>query len=71
MTMKIINAVQEWRNKGLSAYFTIDAGPNVHLIFEKKDQAAVSKRVKDLKGVLYCIENKPAKGAFLSKEHLF
>lgn len=71
MTVKIINAVHEWRSEGLPVYFTIDAGPNVHLIFEEKNETAVLKKVKDLKGVLYCIKNKPAKGTSLSEKHLF
>jgi diphosphomevalonate decarboxylase len=31
-TMALIQAVQEWRQAGLAVCFTIDAGPNVHLI---------------------------------------
>jgi len=31
-TLRLIHAVQDWRKTGLAVSFTIDAGPNVHLI---------------------------------------
>ena len=40
-TEAIISKVQELRKMGLPLYLTIDAGPNVKLLFQEKDQAAV------------------------------
>ena len=37
-TVHIMNAVREWRKKGVAAYFTIDAGPNVHIIYEGNNE---------------------------------
>lgn len=34
-TLEIIHAVREWRTNGVPVYYTIDAGPNVHLICER------------------------------------
>ena len=31
-TLAVMHAVQEWRGQGLAACYTIDAGPNVHVI---------------------------------------
>jgi len=31
-TMAVMHRVRRWRNEGLPAYFTIDAGPNVHVL---------------------------------------
>jgi len=70
-TMEIIQAVQTWRENGLLVYFTMDAGPNVHLICLKKNVAQVSKEIKKSKNVLFTIINKPCEGSCLSKEHLF
>jgi diphosphomevalonate decarboxylase len=45
-TMHIIQTIQKWRHEGLEVYLTIDAGPNVHLICEKKAFPALEKRLK-------------------------
>ncbi len=61
-TRKIMSDVIAWRKQGISAYFTIDAGPNVHLICEGKDE----KRITDKIGTTYqIIVNKPARGAHI------
>jgi len=70
-TMEIIRAIQEWRSGGLSVYFTIDAGPNVHLICLKKDVGVISEKIRELKSVLFAIVNEPCKGTHLVKKHLF
>jgi len=71
LTIKIIKAVCQWREKGLPIYFTIDAGSNVHLICQAKDEKEVVKKLKKINGVLDVIINKPAQGARLINEHLF
>ncbi|MDO9131348.1 MAG: diphosphomevalonate decarboxylase [Anaerolineales bacterium] len=45
-TLTIMQAVREWRASGLPVCYTIDAGPNVHVITE----AAEAERVADLLG---------------------
>lgn len=64
-TVRIINAVREWRDNGLSAYFTIDAGPNMHIICQEKDIEKVKTRLKKINGVKRVIVNYPARGASL------
>ena len=70
-TMEIILATQSWREKGLVVYFTIDAGPNVHLICQNKDEQTIIKRLKKIRGIKRIISNQPSKGARLIKNHLF
>lgn len=70
-TKAIMDAVRQWRNKGLAVYFTIDAGPNVHLICEGADEGEIVKAVKAMSAVKEIIVNKPAEGARVIKEHLF
>ena len=42
-------AVQQWRSEdGLAAYFTIDAGPNVHVLCEPPDVARGHRRLRGL-----------------------
>jgi diphosphomevalonate decarboxylase len=58
-TRQVIRAIKK---SGLPVYFTIDAGPNVHLICEAKDE----KQVIDIFGNTYqIIVNKPSRGARL------
>ncbi|MGC9467268.1 MAG: diphosphomevalonate decarboxylase [Anaerolineae bacterium] len=40
-TLGLMLAVQRWRRKGLRVYFTLDAGPTVHLLCEGRDVNAV------------------------------
>ena len=50
-TLEIIHAVRQWREDGLPVYFTIDAGPNVHLICESGNADAVEALAQVLPGV--------------------
>lgn len=70
-TLEIIMSVQDWRDNGLSIYFTIDAGPNIHLICQEEDEQKVIKHLEDIKGLKEIISNKPTKGAHLMSKHLF
>lgn len=70
-TMEMISSIQDWRSQGIPVFFTIDAGPNVHLICEAKDEEAVVQKVREIAGVEKVIVNKPARGARLIDDHLF
>ena len=50
-TMALIQATQQWRQEGLPVYFTIDAGPNVHLICEAQHAPAVEAAARRIPGV--------------------
>lgn len=70
-TITLMDIVPHWRREGIPVYFTIDAGPNVHLICEEKDEQRVLKRLKELSGIEQVIVNKSAPGARLVDTHLF
>ena len=71
-TMAIMRDLHQWRSEDdLHAYFTIDAGPNVHVICEGKDAAEVTKRLEANDFVQWTIANEPCKGATVVDEHLF
>ena len=64
-TVALIRAVQDWRRQGLEVYLTIDAGPNVHLFCEAKDQAELERELAPLLPALggrYLV-SRPAVGA--------
>ena len=50
-TLEIIHATACWRADGLPVYFTIDAGPNVHLICEAAYADQVEEAARRLPGV--------------------
>lgn len=62
-TLEVIHAVRGWREEGLESYFTIDAGPNVHVICAAADRNAVEQRLQALPGVLFTIGNGAGAGA--------
>jgi diphosphomevalonate decarboxylase len=70
-SLTIMKAVQKMRQTGLPAYFTIDAGPNIHIICRNKDKKQVTEIIYKLPGVMEVIENKVSKGAYIFKEDLF
>lgn len=70
-TVRVLDAVRAWRAEGLSVYFTLDAGPNVHLICEAKDSGSVAKQAQGLEGVTEVIASGVGTGAKLSDVHLF
>jgi diphosphomevalonate decarboxylase len=50
-TLTVMSAVREWRKGGLPAFYTIDAGPNVHVLCPRENAAEVEKRLRALAGV--------------------
>jgi diphosphomevalonate decarboxylase len=46
-SLEIIERVKEFRNRTkLSLYFTIDAGPNIHLIYKKSEETVIEEFIK-------------------------
>ncbi|MBI4671047.1 MAG: diphosphomevalonate decarboxylase [Chloroflexi bacterium] len=70
-TVRVMDAVRQWRSEGLEAYYTLDAGPNVHIIVQAKDAAEVEKRVRELGEVQQVLVSGPGGGAQESEQHLF
>jgi diphosphomevalonate decarboxylase len=62
-TMAVIHALHRWRNEGLFGYFTIDAGPNVHVICAASDAAEIQQRLDALPEVQWTIANSAGAGA--------
>ncbi len=70
-TIALIQEVIKWRKEGLEAYFSIDAGANVHIICEKKNTSLVETRLENIQLVQSTIYNEPCAGVHEVKEHLF
>jgi diphosphomevalonate decarboxylase len=50
-TLTVMDAVRAWRQGGLPAFYTIDAGPNVHVLCARENSDEVEKRLRALTGV--------------------
>jgi diphosphomevalonate decarboxylase len=70
-TINLIQAVMDWRDEGLEAYFTMDAGPQVKIICLEKDVGEVVRRAKEIGGVEEIIVSKPGGPAHTTGQHLF
>ena len=51
-TMAILQAVPNWRKSGLPVCYTIDAGPNVHVLTTAVESGQVADRLRQVPGVL-------------------
>ena len=70
-TVEIMQAVRAWRSEGLQTYFTIDAGPNVHVLCEAAVASEVTSRLQALPAVSQVIASGPGPDPQLLSEHLF
>ncbi len=72
-TMELILAVQRWRRDGLQVYFTLDAGPTVHLICEAATRTQVEHAIDELEkskprpGSWRRLVNAPAQGTTVTE----
>ncbi|MGJ9460519.1 diphosphomevalonate decarboxylase [Oceanobacillus sp. CF4.6] len=61
-TMRVMQTVQEMKEKGIPAYFTIDAGPNVKVLYLPEDEGKVKETLRTIPGVTDVILSKPGQG---------
>lgn len=62
-TIELMKEVLTLRKNGVEVYFTLDAGENLHLIYQKKDELKVKKYFKSHPLVIDLINNSPSIGA--------
>jgi len=70
-TVRVIKEVRNWREEGRSVYFTIDAGPNLHLLTLPSGVEEIERALGKVEGVKQVIVCRPGQGAGLIEEHLF
>jgi len=61
-TVSVMETVQQLRKKGILAYYTIDAGPNVKVVYLPEDEAKVLQALKATNGVEEVIVSKVGEG---------
>ncbi len=70
-TVAVLQAVRAWRDEGLCAYFTLDAGPNVHCFCEAEAAPELESRLRNLDGVRDVLVSGPGSGVRSVDYHLF
>ena len=70
-TLAVLEALRAWRAEGLPVYFTIDAGPNVHLLTLPAYAGEVVARLAAMPEAGQSLVCGPGPGAALVDEHLF
>ena len=70
-TVGLIHALRAWRDEGLPVYFTLDAGPNLHVLCEGDRAPEVVSRLRRVAPRAELIHNRPGAAAELVDEHLF
>ena len=58
-TVAVIQATQEWRQAGIPVFFTVDAGPNVHLVCEAAHAPIVASLARRIPGVIDILTSGP------------
>lgn len=59
-TLALLHQVHAWRADGLAVWFTLDAGPNVHLICPAESADALEAELRSLDYVETYLHNRPA-----------
>ena len=58
-SIRLIQAVREWRGEGLSCFATLDAGPNVHVICTAEAAGEVRNRLEKTDGIRQILSSGP------------
>ena len=50
-SLEVMTKVRAWRAEGLPACYTVDAGPNIHVICPETEAHMIDKRLREISGV--------------------
>lgn len=64
-TIKAIRAIKNLRERGINCYYTMDAGPNVKVIYDSQDRSQIINQLAPLFGMEHLVVAKPGPGAHL------
>jgi diphosphomevalonate decarboxylase len=64
-TIALMRQTETWRRQGLPVYYTLDAGPNVHLIVEGEHAEDLERELSALDYVEMSLHNRPGPAAGL------
>lgn len=61
-TLTVMQTVQALRERGISAYFTIDAGPNVKVLYQPESEDIIQETLRNIPGVSNVILSRSGQG---------
>ncbi|MBT2218503.1 diphosphomevalonate decarboxylase [Virgibacillus dakarensis] len=61
-TLRVMQGVQAMRERGISVFFTIDAGPNVKVLYLPEDETIVQETLRQIPGVHDVIVSRSGQG---------
>ena len=70
-TIAIFNKLLELREQGIEAFFTVDAGPHVHIVCKGKDVDTVKQEIEKIDHVKSIVKSGIGDQAQIIEEHLF
>jgi len=50
-SLDVMNCVRQWRMDGIPVCYTVDAGPNVHVICPETEAHIIDKKLREMKGI--------------------
>ena len=65
--LEVMNRVRAWRAEGIPACYTVDAGPNVHVICPETEAHVIDKRLREIPGVQNVLVARAGAGAQIVK----
>ncbi len=71
VTVEVFQKLLKIRDNGIYAFFTVDAGPHVHVVCQAKDVESVKAALGELSGIKTIIECGIGEGTRVIEEHLF
>ena len=61
-TLTIIKAVEDLRNQGINCYYTMDAGPNVKVIYDRENRSKIVEKLSNIVGPERLVVSQPGPG---------
>lgn len=71
VTIEVFQKLLKIRDNGIYAFFTVDAGPHVHVVCQAKDIEPVKAALGELSGIKTIIECGIGEGTKVVEDHLF
>ena len=50
-SITVMESIREWRKSGLPVFYTVDAGPNIHVLCQRVLASEVERKLRELPGV--------------------
>jgi diphosphomevalonate decarboxylase len=69
-SLEVMNKVRAWRAEGIPACYTVDAGPNVHVICPESEAHIVNKRLREISGVEDVLVARAGEGAKIIENNI-